>query len=93
MRPQGKPTLTLAHVGKTLLLVTMGDLDAALESAKRAHDADPLQPLATAAEVNVRLGNVSSTPPQRSVPKRSNSSRTSCCAVRITGSLSKCRGG
>jgi DNA-binding winged helix-turn-helix (wHTH) protein len=49
------PSLTLAHVRKTLLLVTQGDLDAALESAKRARDADPLQPLTAAAEVNVRL--------------------------------------
>jgi hypothetical protein len=33
----------------------MGDLDVALDSARRAHDADPLQPLTAAAEVNVRL--------------------------------------
>jgi hypothetical protein len=49
------PGLSLAHVRKTLLLVTMGDLDAALESAQRARDADPLMPLTAAAEVNVRL--------------------------------------
>jgi DNA-binding winged helix-turn-helix (wHTH) protein len=49
------PSLTLAHVRKTLLLVTMGDLDAALESARRSRDADPLQPLTAAAEVSVRL--------------------------------------
>jgi DNA-binding winged helix-turn-helix (wHTH) protein/Flp pilus assembly protein TadD len=49
------PGLSLAHVRKTLLLVTMGNLDAALESAKRAHEADPLMPLTAAAEVNVQL--------------------------------------
>jgi hypothetical protein len=49
------PGLSLAHVRKTLLLVTMGNLDAALESARRARDADPLMPLTAAAEVNVRL--------------------------------------
>jgi tetratricopeptide (TPR) repeat protein len=49
------PGLSLAHVRKTLLLVTMGNLDAALDSAKRARDADPLMPLTAAAEVNVRL--------------------------------------
>jgi tetratricopeptide (TPR) repeat protein len=47
--------MAVAHVRKTLLLVTMGDLDAALASAKRARSADPLQPLTTAAEVNVHL--------------------------------------
>jgi DNA-binding winged helix-turn-helix (wHTH) protein len=49
------PSLTLAHVRKTLLLVTQGDLDAALESTRRARESDPLQPLTAAAEVNVRL--------------------------------------
>jgi DNA-binding winged helix-turn-helix (wHTH) protein len=49
------PSLTLAHVRKTLLLVTQGDLDAALESATRARESDPLLPLTAAAEVNVRL--------------------------------------
>jgi len=49
------PTMAVAHVRKTLLLVTMGDLDAALVSAQRARSADPLQPLTTAAEVNVHL--------------------------------------
>ena len=49
------PSLTLAHVRKTLLLVTQGDLDGAMQSATRARDADPLQPLTSAAEVNVRL--------------------------------------
>src|SRR5215510_2252921 len=49
------PTMAVAHVRKTLLLVTMGDLDAALVSAQRARGADPLQPLTTAAEVNVHL--------------------------------------
>src|SRR6185436_19386728 len=32
----GHPTMAIAHVRKTLLLVTMGDLDAALQSARRA---------------------------------------------------------
>jgi tetratricopeptide (TPR) repeat protein len=50
-----KPQMAMAHVRKTLLLVTMGDLDAALESAARGRAADPLQPLTAAAEVNVRI--------------------------------------
>jgi tetratricopeptide (TPR) repeat protein len=49
------PAMAVAHVRKTLLLVTLGDLDAAMESAKRARAADPLQPLTAAAEVNVHL--------------------------------------
>ena len=49
------PMMAIAHVRKALLLVTMGDLDAALESARRARTADPLQPLTAAAEVNVHL--------------------------------------
>lgn len=49
------PAMAVAHVRKTLLLVTCGDLDAALESANRARTADPLQPLTAAVEVNVRL--------------------------------------
>jgi tetratricopeptide (TPR) repeat protein len=49
------PSMALAHVRRTLLLVTMGDLDAALESATRARDADPLLPLTAVAGVNVRL--------------------------------------
>jgi DNA-binding winged helix-turn-helix (wHTH) protein len=49
------PMMAVAHVRKTLLLVTMGDLDAALDSAKRAQVADPLQPLTATAEANVHL--------------------------------------
>ena len=49
------PSMAIAHVCKALLLVTQGDLDAALESATRARAADPLQPLTAAAEVNVHL--------------------------------------
>ena len=49
------PSMTLAHVRKTLLLVTLGDLEAATDSAQRARAADPLHPLTAAAEVNVRL--------------------------------------
>jgi tetratricopeptide (TPR) repeat protein len=50
-----KPEMAVAHVRRTLLLVTMGDLDAALESAERARAADPLQPLTAAAEVSVHI--------------------------------------
>jgi DNA-binding winged helix-turn-helix (wHTH) protein/Flp pilus assembly protein TadD len=50
-----KPQLAIAHVRRTLLLVTMGDLDAALESADRSLAADPLQPLTSVAEANVRI--------------------------------------
>jgi DNA-binding winged helix-turn-helix (wHTH) protein len=49
------PAMAIAHVRKTLLLVTMGDLDAALQSARRARAADPLQPLTATAEANVHL--------------------------------------
>jgi serine/threonine-protein kinase len=50
-----KPQLAIAHVRRTLLLVTMGHLDDALRSAERGRAADPLQPLTAIAEVNVRL--------------------------------------
>jgi tetratricopeptide (TPR) repeat protein len=50
-----KPDMAMAHARKTLLLVTMGDLDGALDSATRACAADPLQPLTAAAEVSVRI--------------------------------------
>jgi tetratricopeptide (TPR) repeat protein len=50
-----QPQLAVAHARRMLLLVTMGDLDGALESAERAHNADPLQPLTATAELNVRL--------------------------------------
>jgi serine/threonine-protein kinase len=50
-----KPHMAMAHVRRTLLLVTMGDLDAALASADRSQEADPLQPLTAVAEVNVRI--------------------------------------
>jgi len=50
-----KPQMAIAHVRRTLLLVTMGDLDAALESADRGRVVDPLQPLTAVAEVNVRI--------------------------------------
>ena len=50
-----RPGMAVAHVRRTLLLVTLGDLDAALDSAKRARAAEPLQPLTAAAEVSIRL--------------------------------------
>jgi DNA-binding winged helix-turn-helix (wHTH) protein/tetratricopeptide (TPR) repeat protein len=50
-----KPTLALAYVRQTLLNVTRGDLDAALESVGRARTADPLLALTAATEVSVRL--------------------------------------
>jgi DNA-binding winged helix-turn-helix (wHTH) protein len=50
-----KPQLAIAHVRRALLLVTMGDLDQALDSVGRARVADPLQPLCATAEVNVRI--------------------------------------
>lgn len=50
-----KPHMAIAHVRRTLLLVTMGDLDAALESTDRGRAADPLHPLTAVAEVNVRI--------------------------------------
>jgi len=50
-----KPQLAIAHVRRTLLLVTMGDLDEALESAHRSLAADALQPLTSVAEANVRI--------------------------------------
>jgi DNA-binding winged helix-turn-helix (wHTH) protein/tetratricopeptide (TPR) repeat protein len=50
-----KPQLAIAHVRRTLVLVTMGDLDAALDAAARARAAAPLQPLTATAEVNVRI--------------------------------------
>lgn len=49
------PRLAIAHVRRTLLLVTMGDLDGALESAARGRAADPLQPLTATADLNVRI--------------------------------------
>jgi DNA-binding winged helix-turn-helix (wHTH) protein/tetratricopeptide (TPR) repeat protein len=49
------PQLALAHVRRTLVLVTMGDLDAALDSAAHGLAAAPLQPLTATAEVNVRI--------------------------------------
>lgn len=50
-----KPQLAIAHVRRTLVLVTMGDLDAALDSAAHGRAAAPLQPLTATAEVNVRI--------------------------------------
>lgn len=50
-----KPTLANAWVRLTLLHVTKGDLDAALDAVGRARTADPLLPLTAAAEVSVRL--------------------------------------
>jgi serine/threonine-protein kinase len=50
-----QPQLAIALVRRTLLLVTMGDLDAALDSAVRAQAAAPLAPLTAAAVVNVRI--------------------------------------
>lgn len=49
------PSLAIAHVRRTLLLVTMGDLEGALASSRRAMEADPLQPLSAILGVNVRL--------------------------------------
>lgn len=49
------PGMAVAHVRRALLLVTMGDLDRALESATRARAEDQLLPLTAAVEVNVRL--------------------------------------
>jgi DNA-binding winged helix-turn-helix (wHTH) protein len=50
-----KPELAIAHVRRALVLVTMGDLDAALDSAARGRAAEPLLPLTATAEVNVRI--------------------------------------
>ena len=50
-----KPTLAIGYVRLTLLHVTRGDLDAALETVGRARTADPLLPLTAATEVSVRL--------------------------------------
>jgi tetratricopeptide (TPR) repeat protein len=50
-----QPELAIAHVRRALLLVTMGDLDQALDSAARGRAAAPLQPLTATAEVNVRI--------------------------------------
>lgn len=50
-----KPTLATGYVRLTLLQVTRGDLDAALETVGRARTADPLLPLTAATEVSVRL--------------------------------------
>jgi tetratricopeptide (TPR) repeat protein len=50
-----KPGLAIAYVRLTLLQVTKGDLDAALETVGRARTADPLLPLTAATEVSVRL--------------------------------------
>jgi DNA-binding winged helix-turn-helix (wHTH) protein/tetratricopeptide (TPR) repeat protein len=50
-----QPQMAVAHVRRTLLLVTRGDLDAALDSAARARAADPLQPLTAAAELSVSI--------------------------------------
>jgi tetratricopeptide (TPR) repeat protein len=50
-----RPTMGVAYVRQTLLHVTRGDLDAALDSVGRARTADPLLPLTAAAEVSVRL--------------------------------------
>jgi DNA-binding winged helix-turn-helix (wHTH) protein len=50
-----KPTLAVGYVRLTLVQVTRGDLDAALETASRARAADPLLALPSATEVSVRL--------------------------------------
>jgi tetratricopeptide (TPR) repeat protein len=50
-----RPTLAVGHVRLTLLHVTRGDLDAALDTVGRARTADPLLPLTAATEVSVRL--------------------------------------
>jgi tetratricopeptide (TPR) repeat protein len=50
-----KPTFAIAYVRLTLLHVTKGDLDAALDTIGRARTADPLLPLTAATEVSVRL--------------------------------------
>ena len=50
-----KPSFAIAHVRLTLLQVTRGDLEGALDTIGRARTADPLLPLTAAAEVSVRL--------------------------------------
>lgn len=50
-----KPGFAIAYVRLTLLQVTQGDLDAALDTVGRARTADPLLPLTSATEVSVRL--------------------------------------
>jgi tetratricopeptide (TPR) repeat protein len=50
-----KPAMAIGYVRLTLLQVTRGDLDAALDTVGRARTADPLLPLTAAAEVSVRL--------------------------------------
>jgi tetratricopeptide (TPR) repeat protein len=50
-----KPEMAIAHVRRMLLLVTMGDLDAALDAADRSRAVDPLHPLVATAEVNIRI--------------------------------------
>jgi len=50
-----KPAFAIGYVRLTLLQVTRGDLDAALDTIGRARTADPLLPLTAATEVSVRL--------------------------------------
>lgn len=50
-----KPQLPLAHIRRTLALVTKGDLDGALEALTGCLAVAPLNPLTATAEVNVRL--------------------------------------
>jgi predicted Zn-dependent protease len=50
-----RPQLAIAHVRRTLVLVTMGDLDEALDSAARSRAVAPLHPLTATADVNVRI--------------------------------------
>ncbi len=50
-----KPALAVGYVRLTMLQVTRGNLDAALDAIGRARTADPLMPLTAAAEVSVRL--------------------------------------